>query len=59
MKEVLSSKVSRIFNPTDIEITYGDMILAYLMYLTWTVNHCLEELGELEKFAQTLRNAMF
>jgi tetrahydromethanopterin S-methyltransferase subunit G len=44
--EGLSSKVSRIFNPTDIEITYGDMILAYLMYLTWTVNHCLEELGE-------------
>jgi len=42
----LSSVVTKIFNPTDIEITYGDMVLAYLMFLTWTVNHCLEELEE-------------
>lgn len=42
----LSSVVTDIFNPTDIEITYGDMVLAYLMFLTWTVNHCLEESEE-------------
>ena len=32
------------FNPTDEVITYGDMVLAYLMFMTWTVNVCLEEL---------------
>ncbi|MDB4806908.1 hypothetical protein OAG89_02880 [Pseudomonadales bacterium] len=42
----LNSQVTSIFNPTDIDITYGDMVLAYLMFLTWTVNHCLEEEGE-------------
>lgn len=42
----LKSKVSSHFNPTTIDVTYGDMILAYLMYLTWTVNVCLEQLGE-------------
>ncbi|MEM1189962.1 MAG: hypothetical protein AAGI72_15630 [Pseudomonadota bacterium] len=42
----LRSVVTDIFNPTDIEITYGDMVLAYLMFLTWTVNHCLEEIEE-------------
>lgn len=42
----LSSTVSDIFNPTGIEITYEDMILAYLMFLTWTVNHCVKTSGE-------------
>jgi hypothetical protein len=42
----LNSVVTDIFNPTDIEITYGDMVLAYLMFLTWAVNHCLEEINE-------------
>lgn len=42
----LSSIVTDIFNPTETEITYGDMVLAYLMYLTWAVNHCLEETNE-------------
>lgn len=32
------------YNPTDLRITHGDMVLAYLMYLTWAVNVCLEEL---------------
>jgi hypothetical protein len=36
--------VSKYFNPTGINISYGDMIQAYLMFLTWTVNHCVEEL---------------
>ncbi|RLQ21561.1 hypothetical protein DWB85_12460 [Seongchinamella sediminis] len=42
----LNSVVTGIFNPTEIEITYGDMVLAYLMFLTWTVNHCLEDIEE-------------
>lgn len=36
--------VNKRFNPTDVEVTYGDMVLAYLMFMTWTVNRCLEEL---------------
>ena len=39
----LNSNVTEIYNPTEIDITYGDMVLAYLMFLTWTVNHCLED----------------
>ncbi len=45
-EEGFNEPVSSLFNPTDIEITYGDMVMAYLMYLTWAVNHCLEELDE-------------
>lgn len=41
-EEGLNVKVSDMFNPTDIDITYGDLILSYLMYLTWCVNHALE-----------------
>lgn len=41
----LKSKVSEIFNPTEIEITYSDLILAYLMFLTWCVNHSLDALN--------------
>lgn len=43
-EEGLNLKVSDRFNPTGIDITYGDLILAYLMYLTWCVNHALEAL---------------
>ena len=43
-EEGLNVKVSDMFNPTDIDITYGDLILSYLMYLTWCVNHALEKL---------------
>ncbi len=32
------------FNPTGVRVTYGDMVLAYLMFMTWTVNCCLKEL---------------
>lgn len=45
-EEGLESQVSNRFNPTDLEITYGDMVLAYLMYLTWAINRCLEESEE-------------
>jgi len=33
-EEGLTNKVNGRFNPTDIDISYGDLILAYLMYLT-------------------------
>lgn len=45
-EEGLESQVSEKFNPTGLNITYGDMVLAYLMFLTWAVNHCVEESGE-------------
>lgn len=45
-EEGLNSKVTERFNPTGIDITYGDLILAYLMYLTWCVNHALEAHGK-------------
>lgn len=45
-EEGLNSIVTERFNPTGIDITYGDLILAYLMYLTWCVNHALEAHGK-------------
>lgn len=39
---VMDSRVESIFNPTDIEITNKDMVLAYLMFMTWAVNDRLE-----------------
>ena len=33
------------FNPTGVPVTHGDMVIAYLMFMTWTVNCCLEELS--------------
>ncbi len=38
-------KVSKRLNPTDQDVTYGDMVLAYLMFMTWAVNNCLEGMG--------------
>lgn len=40
-----NEEVGPKFNPTDIAITNGDMVLAYLMFMTWAVNSCLDELG--------------
>ena len=34
-----------LYNPTVEIVTYGEIILAYLTFLTWTANRCLEELG--------------
>jgi len=34
-EEGLDERVGSSFNPTDVLITQGDMVLAYLMYLTW------------------------
>ncbi len=44
-EEGWEEQVGSIFNPTETPITNGDMVLAYLMYLNWMVNHCLADLG--------------
>ena len=33
------------FNPTGIEIDYRDIVLFYLVYLTWVINQCTDEMG--------------
>lgn len=45
-EEGLDSTVSDRFNPTSISITYRDMVLAYLMFLTWAVSRNLADLNE-------------
>ncbi|MBK5938930.1 hypothetical protein [Halochromatium roseum] len=44
-EEGWNEQVGPRLNPTDLAITYGDMVLAYLMFMTWAVNSCLEEIG--------------
>jgi hypothetical protein len=44
----LDTPVSKKHNPTDIPITYADMILSYLMFLTWSVNKALENIKQPE-----------
>lgn len=34
-----------IYAPAGVEVTYGEMILAYLMFLTWATNRSLESRG--------------
>lgn len=34
------------FNPTSISVKYADVILAYLTFLTWSVNEALEHLDQ-------------
>jgi len=43
-EEGWDEQVGSSFNPTDVPITQGDMVLAYMMYLTWAVNHCIQDL---------------
>ena len=38
-------EVGKAYNPTTTTVTYGDMVLAYLTYLTWITNQCLRGLG--------------
>jgi hypothetical protein len=45
-EEGLQDTVVKRFNPTEINIIYADLVLAYLMFLTWTVNYSLESSGE-------------
>lgn len=33
------------FNPTGIEIDYRDIVLFYLVYLTWVINQCTDGMG--------------
>lgn len=39
-----NEEVGSMHNPTDVSVTQGDMVLAYLMYMTWAVNDRLNEL---------------
>jgi len=45
-EEGLHSRVPETFNPAATDITNRDMILAYLMFFTWAVSRCLEDIGE-------------
>lgn len=38
-------QVGTRFNPTNTPVSHGDMVLAYMMYMTWAVNCCLLDLG--------------
>ncbi|WP_273150787.1 hypothetical protein [Methylophaga thiooxydans] len=40
-EEGLNNRVSENFNPTGIEITYGELIVAYLTYFTWCINESM------------------
>ena len=44
-EEGWDEQVNRRFNPTNIPVSYGDMVLAYLAFLTWTINTCLVDTG--------------
>ncbi len=33
------------YNPTKVDVTYGDMVLGYLTYFTWTASECAKKLG--------------
>ena len=44
-EEGWDEQVNERFNPTDLSVSYGDMVLAYLSFLTWTINRCLVDLG--------------
>lgn len=39
----LNTPVDRIYNPTAYNITYEDLVLAYLVFFTWTVNKALAQ----------------
>ena len=44
-EEGWEEQVNRRFNPTALPVSYGDMVLAYLAFLTWTINRCLVDMG--------------
>ena len=39
----LEIEVTEAFNPTSIRVTYRDIVLAYMMFFTWAVSHCVEQ----------------
>ena len=42
-EEGWDEQVDERFNPTSLPVSYGDMVLAYLTFFTWTINVCLGE----------------
>ncbi|ROZ63433.1 hypothetical protein [Ramlibacter sp. WS9] len=41
----LGEVVGPKYNPTSTSVTYGDMVLAYLMYFNWATQQCVRGLG--------------
>ena len=44
-EEGWDERVDGLFNPTELSVSYGEMVLAYLSFLTWTTNRCLADFG--------------
>lgn len=44
-EEGWDEQVDGRFNPTELRVSYGDMVLAYLAFLTWTINSCVVDMG--------------
>ncbi len=43
-EDALHSTVPAAYNPTDVSIQFGDLLLAYLSFMTWAVNKCVADL---------------
>lgn len=44
-EEGVNDEVSSMFNPTDIKITYEDMLLSYLACFSWAITASISKLG--------------
>ncbi|WP_079880719.1 hypothetical protein [Vibrio parahaemolyticus] len=44
-EEGLGERVPKLFNPTNTELSFEDMVLAYLAYFTWTMNEAISPMG--------------
>ncbi|MNZ20284.1 hypothetical protein D3C78_373380 [compost metagenome] len=42
-EDALHSRVLASYNPTGMAIEFGDLLLAYLTFMTWAVNECLSD----------------
>ncbi|MGM0855876.1 MAG: hypothetical protein ACQEW0_02205 [Pseudomonadota bacterium] len=54
----IESLLNATYNPTNIKINYEEILVYYLVYLTWIVNQCMEELGQEYNTAVLRRYAM-
>ncbi|MBH1967865.1 MAG: rod shape-determining protein [Pseudomonadales bacterium] len=44
-EDAMQMAATAIYNPTAIPLTGGDLLLAYLMFMTWAANSCTSKLG--------------
>jgi len=44
-ESAMQTTISAIYNPTSLSLTGGDVLLAYLMFMTWTVNEVASKHG--------------